>query len=86
MQATARYLQVIAGRAHDLAVDNVVSLAALEHVAERIAQLLDALADERERRSQMVVALVDQGTARRDVAAAARISPKSVCAALAEYG
>jgi hypothetical protein len=64
----------------------IVTLAALGSSAERIAQLLDELDDERERRNGMIVALVDQGEPRRAVATAARMSAKSVCTALAEFG
>lgn len=64
----------------------LVTLGMLEASAERIAQLLDQLGDERIRRDTMIVALVDQGEERRDVARAGRVSPKSVCTALAVYG
>jgi DNA-directed RNA polymerase specialized sigma24 family protein len=85
VQARRGYLQVIGGPAHHYLME--VSLAALRASAERIAQLLDELSDERERRDEMVVVLVDQGGySRREIAAAARISPKSVCAALSAYG
>lgn len=68
-------------------VTGEVSLASLRASAERIAQLLAELADERVRRDELVVALVDAGAAsRREIAAAGRISPKSICTALSVYG
>lgn len=85
MQASAYYLQVIGAPPHHYLME--VSLAALQASSDRIAQLLDELADERERRDQMVVELVDHGGhTRREIARAARLSPKSVCAALSAYG
>lgn len=62
------------------------TLGALRSSADRIAQMLSELDDERERRNHMVVALVDSGADRREVARAARVSSKSVCVFLAEYG
>ena len=62
------------------------TLARLRTSADRVAQLLAELDDERERRNRMVVELVDAGEDRREIATAARVSPKSVCQFLAEYG
>jgi len=62
------------------------TLSLLRASAERIAQLQDQLADERARRNQLVVALVDQGVSRREIAAAGRMSPKSVCVHLSDWG
>lgn len=65
---------------------SVATLAAVRLSADRIAQLLAEVDDERERRNRMVVALVDGGEPRRAIATAARISPKTICVMLAEYG
>lgn len=62
------------------------TLAGVRASADRIAQMLTELDDERERRNRMVVELVDAGEDRREVATAARVSAKSVCVFLAEYG
>lgn len=60
-----------------------VSLAGLATSADRIASLLSELADERARRDEMIVALVDSGAPRRLVADSGRVSPKHICQCLA---
>lgn len=64
----------------------MATLQALSASADRIARLLTELGDERARRNEMVVQLVDEGTPRREVSRAARISPKSICVCLATAG
>lgn len=79
------YLGEIPGTGNHANVADV--LETLSASADRIAQLLAELDDERERRNMLVVQAVDvDQRPRRDVARAARISPKSVCVFLAEYG
>lgn len=64
----------------------VGTLAGLKACADRIAQLADELEDERERRNDLIVSLVDQGVPRRQICEAGRVSPKTVCFCLAEAG
>jgi hypothetical protein len=55
------------------------SLQALAAARDRLASLERELTAERERRNNLIVTLVDQGTPRRDVCQAGGVSPKSVC-------
>lgn len=64
----------------------MATIQALTASADRIAALRTQLADELARRDGMVVELVDEGTPRRDISRAARLSPKSICVALAAAG
>lgn len=49
-------------------------------------QLAGELDAERERRNELIVALVDQGVDRREICTRGRVSPKTVCVCLAEAG
>jgi hypothetical protein len=72
-----RSMQVTLGQA---------TLGQLRASADRLASIRDEEDAEMERRNELIVDLVDQGIPRKEICAAGRVSPKSVCLFLAEAG
>jgi hypothetical protein len=65
-------------------MEDAGTLARLSRSAERVAELHESLAAEQERRDQLIVQARDEGTAWRQLAAAARMSTTRAVTIVAE--